>query len=95
MSKDNNTKFVVGDEVTIISSNSHGVIKSIISVFGEGQNVYAVDVQGIVKMCIEANLEIYRKKNTVLNVDLDEISMSLAIEDRINDIINKLELKKT
>ena len=33
MSKDNNTKFVVGDEVTIISSNSHGVIKSIISVF--------------------------------------------------------------
>ena len=95
MNKSNNTKFVVGDEITIISSGSHGTIKKIVSYFGEGQNLYLVDVLGIEKMCIESNLEFYRKKNTVINIDMHEVSVALMIEDRINEIIDKLELKKT
>jgi hypothetical protein len=95
MNKDVDTKFIVGDEVTIVSNGSHGKVSKIISVFGEGQNVYAVDVMGIIKICIESNLEMYRKKNTILNVNMDEISMSLMIEDRINEIIKNLNLKKS
>ena len=62
MSKSVNTKFIVGDEVTIISNGSHGTIKNVVSYFGEGQNLYTVDVMGIEKLCIESNLEMYRKK---------------------------------
>lgn len=95
MGKNVNTKFIVGDEVTIISNGSHGIIKDIVSYYGEGQNLYSVDVRGIEKMCIESNLELYRKKNIVLNVDINEVTLSLIIEDRVNDIIKKLNLKKT
>ena len=95
MIKNNKTKFVVGDEVTIISSGSHGKIKDIVSYFGEDQNLYSVDVMGIEKMCIESNLEMYRKKNNILDFDMDEFTLSLQIEDKINDIINELDLKKT
>ena len=31
MEKYNNTKFIVGDEVTILSNGSHGTIKEIVS----------------------------------------------------------------
>ena len=95
MNKSVNTKFIVGDEVTILSNGSHGVIKNIVSYFGEGQNLYTVDVAGIEKLCVESNLEMYRKKNIAINVNLSEIEVSLLIEDRINEIINKLCLKKT
>ena len=95
MNKENNSKFIVGDEVTIISNGSHGTVKSIASYLGEGQNIYIVDVMGIEKMCIEANLELCRKKNTVLNLDINEVSINFMIEDRINEIIDKLDLKKT
>lgn len=95
MSRSNNTKFVVGDEVTIISNGSHGTIKNIVSYFGEGQNLYTVDVMGIEKLCIESNLEMYRKKNVAINLNLSEVEVSLLIEDRINEIISKLGLKKS
>ena len=95
MNKSVNTKFIVGEEVTILSNGSHGVIKNIVSYFGEGQNLYTVDVAGIEKLCVESNLEMYRKKNIAINVNLSEIEVSLLIEDRINEIINKLGLKKT
>ena len=95
MSRSNNTKFVVGDEVTIISNGSHGTIKNIVSYFGEGQNLYTVDVMGIEKLCIESNLEMYRKKNVAINLNLSEVEVSLLIEVRINEIISKLGLKKS
>ena len=40
MNMDKNTKFIVGDDVTIISNGGHGTIKSIASYLGEGQNIY-------------------------------------------------------
>ena len=95
MSMDNNTKFVVGDEVTILSNGSHGIVKNIVSYFGEGQNLYTVDVNGVEKLCVESNLEMYRKKNLALSISINEIEISLMLEDRINEIINKLGLKKT
>ena len=95
MSKSVNTKFIVGDEVTIISNGSHGTIKNIVSYFGEGQNLYTVIVSGIEKLCIESNLEMYRKKNVAINLNLNEVEVTLLIEDKINEIINKLNLKKT
>ena len=95
MSKSVNTKFIVGDEVTIISNGSHGTIKNVVSYFGEGQNLYTVIVSGIEKLCIESNLEMYRKKNVAINLNLNEVEVTLLIEDKINEIINKLNLKKT
>lgn len=95
MEKYNNTKFIVGDEVTILSNGSHGTIKEIVSYFGEGQNLYSVEVMGILKMCVESNLELYRKKNNILGVDINKVSASLLIEDEINGIIKNLGLKKT
>lgn len=95
MNMDKNTKFIVGDDVTIISNGSHGTVKSIASYLGEGQNIYIVDVMGIEKSCIESNLELYRRKNTVVNLDIVDVGVNFMIEDRINEIIDKLKLKKT
>lgn len=95
MNNDVNSKFIVGDEVTIISNGSHGTVKGIASRLGEGQNIYIVEVMGSDKLCIESNLEICRKKNTIANVDLKEVGVNFLIEDKINEIITKLNLKKT
>ena len=90
MNMDKNTKFIVGDDVTIISNGSHGTVKSIASYLGEGQNIYIVDVMGIEKSCIESNLELYRRKNTVVNLDIVDVGVNFMIEDRINEIIDKI-----
>jgi hypothetical protein len=37
----------------------------------------------------------FRKKNLAINLTLNDIEISLSLEDRINEIINKLGLKKT
>jgi len=95
MNKDMNTKFIVGDEVTIKSNGNLGTVKSIASYLGEGQNIYIVDVMGIEKMCVESNLELCRKKNTIINLDINDVGVSFTIEDRITEIIEKLKLKKT
>ncbi len=95
MEKEMNTKFVVGDEVTIVSNGNHGTVKSIASYLGEGRNIYLVRVDNVDKMCVESNLEIYRKKNTVFNLDLNEAGINFMIEDRINEIIEMLGLKRT
>ncbi len=95
MEKENTAKFIVGDEVTIVSNNSHGTVKSIASYLGEGHNIYIVDVNGIEKMCVESNLETYRKKNIALGININEVGVSFIIEDRITGIIQKLGLKST
>ena len=61
-------KFEVGDEVAVISNGSIGIIKSIISYLGEGDNIYLVTFNGLDKTCVESNLRISRKKYTSLAV---------------------------
>lgn len=89
------TKFNVGDEVTVISSAANGVIKNIVSYLGEGDNIYLVDVDGKEKVYVETNLSINRKKNVAINLNVSDIGINFEIEDKIQYIIDILNLKNT
>ncbi len=95
MDTEKKARYAVGDEVTIISNGTHGVVKDITAILGDGDNIYIVDVMGIEKMCVEANLSMYRKKNMALGININDISVNFMIEDKINEIIHGLGLKKT
>ena len=88
------SKFNVGDEVEIISNGSVGVIKEITSYMNNGDIVYMVEIAGKQKAYLESNLRMVRKLNSIANIDIDEMSASLQIEDKINEIIAKLNLRK-
>lgn len=88
-----NAKFNVGDEVEIISNGSTGTIKEITSYVNNGDLVYMVDVKGKVKAYLESNIRLVRKINNIMDLDLNEMSVSFQIEDKINEIIIKLNLR--
>ncbi len=92
MNKDVKAKFDVGDEIAIISSGKIGVVKSIISYLGEDNNIYLIDIDGVLKTCVESNLRISRKKYTALTVDIEDIGINFMIEDKFRDIIDALNL---
>ncbi len=85
-------KFNVGDEVEVISNGSIGVVKGITSYSKNGDSVYMVEIAGKQKAYLESNLRIVRKLNVIENLDLNEMTVSLQIEDKINEIIAKLNL---
>lgn len=87
------TKFNIGDEVIVVSNNTKGIIKSITSYLGEGDNIYLVTINGKDKTYIEDNLYLIREKNLKLNIDMKDLSMNFKIEDKIKEIIKKLDLK--
>ena len=93
MMKQLKAKFEVGDEVAVISNGSIGIIKSIISYLGEGDNIYLVTFNGLDKTCVESNLRISRKKYTSLAVDIKDIGINFMIEDKFKEIIEMLKLK--
>ncbi len=95
MDKIKKAKYDVGDKVTLLSNNTVGTIKKIISYLGEGNNIYLVEVEGREKVCVETNLRITRKKNIAVNLNVSELGISIEIEDRIRDIIDLLDLKKS
>jgi hypothetical protein len=88
-----NTKFNVGDEVEVISSGKVGFIKEITN-YGNGETAYIVEIEGMNKVLLESNLTIIRKVNKVVDLDIEELSAQFQIEDRINEIIEKLGLVK-
>lgn len=89
------SEFSVNDEVLIVSSNQRGIVKSVVSYLGKGDNIYLVSVDGKDKMCVESNMNLCRKKDVKLDVDMDKMAVAFQIEDRINEIISKLELKNS
>ncbi len=93
MNKVKSTEFNIGDEVTIVSNNTKGVVKSVVSYLGKGDNTYIVSVDGRDKMCVESNLKLNRKKSPKLKVDMNDMAIKFQVEDRINNIIEKLDLK--
>ena len=85
-------KFNIGDEVEVISNGSIGCIKDITSYSKNSNVVYMVEIAGKQKAYLESNLRIVRKLNVIENLDLNEMTVSLKIEDKINEIIAKLNL---
>lgn len=87
-------KFNVGDEVEVISNGSVGVVREITSYMNNGDTVYMVEIAGKQKAYLESNLRMVRKLNGIEGLDINEMSVSLQIEDKINEIIAKLNLRK-
>ncbi len=85
------TKFNIGDEVSIVSNGSVGIIKDVTSYVNNGDIVYLVDVGGKQKAYTGSNLRIVRKFNRALNVDISEMSANFQYEDKVNEILEKLQ----
>lgn len=92
MDENKKAKFAVGDEIAIISNGSIGVVQSVVSHLGEGDNIYLVKIGNIVKTCVESNMRISRKKNVTLDLDIKEIGINFMIEDKFKEIIRELNL---
>ena len=75
MDENKKAKFAVGDEIAIISNGSIGVVQSVVSHLGDGDNIYLVKIGNIVKTCVESNMRISRKKNVTLDLDIKEIGI--------------------
>ena len=86
-------KFNVGDEVEVISNGKVGFVKEITS-YGSGETVYLVEIEGMSKALLESNLKVIRRVNKVLDLNIDQLSATFQIEDKINEIIEKLKLVK-
>ena len=82
-----------GDEVIIISSGKRGVVKELTSYVGSDDNVYLVTVDGIDKIYNESNLKLFRRLNNVMDLDIESLSMTFSLDDKIKDIINLLDLR--
>lgn len=89
------TEFNIGDEVLIKSQNTKGVIKAVTSYLGKGDNIYLVESGSKEKTVIESNLRLVRKNNINLNIDMNDLAIKFKIEDKIREIIDTLDLKKT
>ncbi len=88
------TKFNVGDEVIVISSNARGKIKEI-NPYPGADNVYLVSVMGKDKVYAESNLQISKRDTVLISVNMNDMAVNFKIEDRIQDIISRLDLKET
>ncbi|HAB67713.1 MAG TPA: hypothetical protein DCE23_10140 [Firmicutes bacterium] len=93
--KDKKVKFNNGDEVFILSSDTKGIVKELTSYLGENDNVYLVSINGKDKMCVESNLQLCRKNAVDISIDITDMAINFKIEDKIQAIIDKLNLKET
>lgn len=94
MTTGDKAKFSIGDEVLVISSNRVGNIKEIVSYLGDGENLYLVTIGKQDKLCVESNLQIYKRKvvSLAFNINVDELAIKFSIEDEIKRIIKDLKL---
>lgn len=89
------TKFNSGDEVFILSNNTRGKIKELVSYLGDNDNTYLVTVNGKDKMYVESNLQLCKRSMVEISVDMNDMAVNFKIEDKIQDIIEKLNLKES
>ena len=92
-----NTKFKVEDEVMLKSNTSVvGVIKQIVSVLAKGNTLYLVNFPHGLKMVPENELEFNREiVEDLSSINLNDLSVAIEVEDRINEIIEELNLTKS
>ncbi len=88
-------RFDVGDEVLILSSNLRGKVKEVTSYLGDNDNVYLVTVNGKDRTCVESNLQLSRRSTVEIAVNINDMAVNFKIEDKIQDIIEKLDLKRS
>jgi len=86
-------KFEIGDEVIVISTGINGTIKEV-NLHNENENIYTVLINGKRNKFLESDLRIYRKKNKIMQLDMDKFAIDLEIEDELNKIILKLNLDR-
>ena len=92
---DSNLKFKIGDEVIVIKTHEKGIISGIQSILPDGNSVYVVDISGNARLFGESYLTLGRDKsiiNRIETLDVNELSSMVAIDDKINQIINELNL---
>ena len=82
------TKFNVGEKVLVSKSNENGIIKDV-NLFGNGDNVYTVSVDGVERLYVESYLEKIEEENN----DVDSKVME-EIESTIEEIIKEANLIK-
>lgn len=91
----NDLKFNIGDEVIVNITHEKGIIKGIQSVLSDGNSVYLVDIAGNDRLFGESYLTLGRNKeviNMIETLDVNELPVLIAIDDKINEIIRTLNL---
>lgn len=92
-----NTKYAIDDEVRLISNPEFvGIIKQVVSVLSKGNTLYLVDFTYGTKMVAEKDLEFNREIiKTMKDINLEDLSITIEVEDKINEIIEELKLIKS
>ena len=92
-----NTKFAIDDEVRLISNPEFvGIIKQVVSVLSRGNTLYLVDFTYGTKMVAEKDLEFNREIiKTMKDINLEDLSVTIEVEDKISEIIEELKLIKS
>jgi len=88
------TKFRVGDNVRILSSNEEGQIIKIASYLGGGNNLYLLSVNGRNRMFSENNISLIKKGNMALHIDVKDLSLRLDIDTQIDKMVKGLNYIK-
>lgn len=91
----NGLKFNIGDEVIVNITHEKGIIKGIQSVLSDGNSVYLVDIAGNDRLFGESYLTLGRNKEIISmieSLDVNELPILIAIDDKISDIIKMLNL---
>ena len=89
-----NTRFAIDDEVRLKSSyTTIGIIKQIVSVLANENTLYLVEFPHGLKMVSEKELELNREIVQVMDdVNLSDLSIAIEVDDKIQQIINELNL---
>lgn len=88
------TRFQVGDNVRILSSNEEGKVLKIASYLGEGKNLYLLSIDGRNRMFSESNMSMVKKSNGALHIDVKDLSLKLDIDMQLDKMVQELNYIK-
>ena len=90
-------KFNIGDLVKVNKTGEIGTVIKIDNVMNSDYSVYIVKVGDFERLYTEEYISLYRDTtviNKVKNIDINDIVYSMDINEKIDSLINELELKK-
>lgn len=87
------TKFKIGDAVSVIKTRENGIITDIVSVLGEGDNTYLVEIDGLERMYAESYLGTEVSDEFIAERQLEPSYKQVVKE--IDKVIDKLGLVET
>lgn len=92
-----NAKFSIDDEVRLKKNKDFvGVIKQVVSVLSKGNSLYLVEFSYGTKMVVEKDIEFNREIiKEMKDINLQDLSITIDVEDKIDEIIDTLNLKKS